>query len=631
MPTNAILLGAPNLFADAVVQGGGWTIGRPLASVLTDQPSDFARAGSARKRDAWFYFTLAALEDVGLLAVSQHNLQKGVGKVRWRRFASDPRGVIDAIFTGEQVLPSGWTLTRASVATYFDRFGVLQTAAADVARPLWINGVREGLLIETNVSNVLLWCRDVTNAAWTRSFVTAAKTVTGIDGVGNSACVLTASNANATATQAISAGTTGVFSIYVRRRTGSGVVQLSINGFTSSTAIVPTATWQRFQIAGTSGASVGIRMVTAGDEIEVDFAQFEVTPAVLPSTPIYTQGSPAARAPDAIQAPVSAASFAGGAVLLDGYMLVRPAATQPLAGLDAGNANNRCGFDVTSGGVVQAGVTSGAVAQVSGVASAAVSGGQGFVATMSWALNDVRASFDGGAVQTDSTATMPVGTPSRVTLTAGACWAVRRLKVFGAAQTNASLIALAGVEQEVAAAYDSGEVDAWAPAWVTAAAAREQERTPGLAVHFLPSAQQGLYWRLDLVDPTNPAPLELARVIASPARQPAVNMSFGAGVGYEARDLIEEAESGAEFGARRRARRVVRFGLGHIVEAEAFDLHFNLQADIGSWGEVLFCWNPNDTTQFHRRTFVGRLRKLNLLETPSYALFGTAYEISERM
>lgn len=48
-----------------------------------------------------------------------------------------------------------------------------------------------GLLIEESRANLLLHSRDMTNAAWTKSFTTAAKTQVGIDGAANSACLLT--------------------------------------------------------------------------------------------------------------------------------------------------------------------------------------------------------------------------------------------------------------------------------------------------------------------------------------------------------------------------------------------------------------------------------------------------------
>jgi hypothetical protein len=87
-----------------------------------------------------------------------------------------------------------------SVDTY-----LATTTTARYALPLeWDeNGDPLGLLVEEARTELTLYNRDFTNAAWTKSNMTTAKTATGPDGVTNSASTLTATAGNATALQAI--------------------------------------------------------------------------------------------------------------------------------------------------------------------------------------------------------------------------------------------------------------------------------------------------------------------------------------------------------------------------------------------------------------------------------------------
>lgn len=117
-----------------------------------------------------------------------------------------------------------------------------------------------------------LWCRDLTNAAWAKSNMTAAKTVTGIDGVANSATRLTATGANATVLQQVINGSQSRrFNIFARRVTGVGDIDLTLDNGAGWTTKVITGAWTRIAIGQTlADPTFGIRIVTSGDVIEVD-------------------------------------------------------------------------------------------------------------------------------------------------------------------------------------------------------------------------------------------------------------------------------------------------------------------------------------------------------------------------
>jgi hypothetical protein len=123
-----------------------------------------------------------------------------------------------------------------------------------------------------------LHSRDLTDIVWVKLNVTAAKTAIGADGVASGATTLTASAASGIVLQTIiSASSARIFSAYVRRRTGTGTVEITQDNGTTWTAITLTDSYQRFSSpTGTiTNPIFGFRILTSGDEIDVDFTQQE--------------------------------------------------------------------------------------------------------------------------------------------------------------------------------------------------------------------------------------------------------------------------------------------------------------------------------------------------------------------
>lgn len=140
-------------------------------------------------------------------------------------------------------------------------------------------GVALGLINEPiAATNRALQNRDLTNAAWTKTNITAAKTQTGIDGVANSASLITASAGNGTVLQTVTLASSQRFqSAYVKRVTGSGVVNMTTDGGATWTAITVTGSYTRVSIPAqtVTNPSFGFQIVTNGDAIAVDFVQNE--------------------------------------------------------------------------------------------------------------------------------------------------------------------------------------------------------------------------------------------------------------------------------------------------------------------------------------------------------------------
>lgn len=137
-----------------------------------------------------------------------------------------------------------------------------------------------GLLIEEARANLFVRSEefDVT-ANWTPSNLTVtANTDTAPNGT-LSADTLTATAANAVIQQAASVtnATVYTYSVWIKRKTGTGAVALSdLNGNYFSVTV--DATWTRFSLTSTAASTTGrgyIRLTTSGDEVYVWGAQLE--------------------------------------------------------------------------------------------------------------------------------------------------------------------------------------------------------------------------------------------------------------------------------------------------------------------------------------------------------------------
>ena len=150
-------------------------------------------------------------------------------------------------------------------------------------------------LFSTTAIGIWLDPSDVANLAWRRNLLTYSEQfdnsvwlfARGTKGAaqtdpngGMTAIRFTATSANADIYQSyVGANVAYVGSIYVRRVSGSGVVEMFPPSLAGGTAIALTSDWQRFSRtslpSGGATAYMGVRMVTSGDVIDVAFGQLE--------------------------------------------------------------------------------------------------------------------------------------------------------------------------------------------------------------------------------------------------------------------------------------------------------------------------------------------------------------------
>lgn len=326
-------------------------------------------------------------------------------------------GLLNLEFTKSPLDPR-ITLARASSGTFFDGDGVLQTASNDVARIKshvfdGTNWVNRGLLIEEERTNSCLRARDFTGAAWGNTNTTAANDVTGLDGVANSASTLTATASNGTSLQTVTLTSAEyTFSVYVRRKTGTGTINITDNGGTNVTDItgdINSSTFTRVNITRTqTDPRVGFQIVTSGDEIEVDYAQVE--PGAFPTSPITTGGSAVTREVDV--ASMSDLGWYNGSG--PGTFYIQ--GSQPVAvdnrylfAISDGTANNR--ILILENGVsdTQHFISDGGVTQASLIDSVDWADGIKKKMAFAFAANDAAAYTDGSQSGTDGSVTLPTG------------------------------------------------------------------------------------------------------------------------------------------------------------------------------------------------------------------------------
>lgn len=126
--------------------------------------------------------------------------------------------------------------------------------------------------------NYVLWNRDLTNSVWIKTNITTSKNQTGILGVNNSASGITATADNATIMQPITLAATNLFcSAFVKRLSGTGTLELTMDGGATWANVTTTSSWGRVNIptANLANPTIGFRIGKNNDSFAIDFAQIE--------------------------------------------------------------------------------------------------------------------------------------------------------------------------------------------------------------------------------------------------------------------------------------------------------------------------------------------------------------------
>jgi len=302
------------------------------------------------------------------------------------------------------------TSLRADRPTFADINGVVRTAVKT-------DDPREettGWLFEGISNNEAIHRRDFTNAAYVKTNLTALKDAIGHDGVANAASTLTSTAANGTAFQTVTkASAENTYSIDVRRKTGAGTIEISDDGgstFTDITSSINSVIYTRFQITTTqANPEFGVRIVTSGDEVEVDYAQLEelefassrmddpLLPAVSTS-----------RLADNQSIPVEGNfRMSEGSIFLKADVIGDTGTDQYMLNINDGTNNNRVAILRDSGSKIRLVISNGGVTQVNFASSLSMDVGAQPEIALNYKDDDVELFIDGVSVGTDTSCTLP--------------------------------------------------------------------------------------------------------------------------------------------------------------------------------------------------------------------------------
>jgi len=205
------------------------------------------------------------------------------------------------------------TMVRATTATYLHPTTGLITSAANNILRIEANGA----LIEATRTNLSLQSQTL-GTTWTPTDVTVANN----DGVSpdgtTNAELLTSTAGNGTLIQdlGVVASAAKTFSIYLKRKTGTGNIDLTLNNGGTWTTKTITTSWARYEITATvADPDVGIRIVTSGDAIWAWGGQLENL-ATYASSYIPTVAASVTRNGDALKAPNSSIDATNGSVVV---------------------------------------------------------------------------------------------------------------------------------------------------------------------------------------------------------------------------------------------------------------------------------------------------------------------------
>lgn len=321
------------------------------------------------------------------------------------------------------VLDPRLTFTRSGTGTFINASGLVATASTNTPRfdydPTSI-GTPRGLLIEGSATNLLNWSESFatsggTNNNWADTNITRNSTNNADPANGTTALRVTASAGNGTIISTAAMGTSAerTLSIWLRRVSGTGNIQYTLDNGSTYTTQAITSSWVRYTFAATTAAQrVGIRIVTSGDSIELWGAQLETGSGA--SSYIPTGASQGTRNADncSIVSPNFAPWFnaSAGTLLVSARTATRYVDSAgfdfpAVLTLDSNNHIGPCQWN----GVVYGVVRVGGSYRINYATLASPGNNANYKAAIAYADSDYAAVANGGSIQTGSGTTVPSG------------------------------------------------------------------------------------------------------------------------------------------------------------------------------------------------------------------------------
>lgn len=238
----------------------------------------------------------------GILDVFEPQLEKVSGQSNQAPAEYVSSGVLSAPYHGAGV----------DGVRYFDTENgnsVVSNVVTEATGAAIADDTLKGYLSEGQRTNRCLYSEDFTNAAWVKTNCTISADSIAAPNGATTADTLTATAGNATMIQdlGVVASASKAGGVWLKRKTGSGNIQLTMDNGTGWTTVAVTGTWTRFsKIQTLADEDFGIRIVTSGDEIYVWGGQVEtgIATAYI-GTYIPTTAAAVTKNPDYLTFPVA--------------------------------------------------------------------------------------------------------------------------------------------------------------------------------------------------------------------------------------------------------------------------------------------------------------------------------------
>lgn len=180
------------------------------------------------------------------------------------------------------------------------------------------------------------------------------------------------------------------------------------------------------------------------------------------------------------------------------------------------------------------------------------------------------------------------------------------------------------------AVYDSTWLDVWPVQWpagvlpaghpnaatrkLTTAQIRALD-PPRDAIHLLPAVATARYWRIELDDTTNPDTyVEAGRLVMGAVYKPTYSINVGAQFGYDDPSVSTVAYSGTKYTDVRPKGRTIDGAIGPIGQNEAVSVLLELEALLGTSGQLYWLFDVNDAENLQRTSFLATFRQMSKTE-----------------
>lgn len=149
-------------------------------------------------------------------------------------------------------------------------------------------------------------------------------------------------------------------------------------------------------------------------------------------------------------------------------------------------------------------------------------------------------------------------------------------------------------------------------------------------LHVAATEQRGRYVLFEIDDTTNTdGYIDLSRLFLATGYQPTKNAAFGFQISIETETQRERSLGGVDYFDRREPRRIARMSINNNTVDEVMVNLFEMHRRSGIDGQIMFVFDPDDTVQMHRRSFLANQRSINPIDYPYAGRANATIELQE--